>query len=115
WETAGALYPPDALHRPHRPARRLPAALRLGDLTPEQAERAKEAYGIPPAALAPGHDRHPLTLRLLAEVRAALPPGVPGRPDTEDVFGAHLDLLCVRVAVRIAAAADEQPRGAAVR
>ncbi|MFJ1789948.1 trypsin-like peptidase domain-containing protein [Streptomyces anulatus] len=115
WETAGALYPPDALHRPHRPARRLPPALRLGDLTPEQAERAKEAYGIPPAALAPGHDRHPLTLRLLAEVRAALPPGVPGRPDTEDVFGAHLDLLCVRAAVRIAAAADEQPRGAAVR
>ncbi|MFI1221835.1 MULTISPECIES: trypsin-like peptidase domain-containing protein [unclassified Streptomyces] len=115
WETAGTLYPPGALHRPHRPARRLPPALRLGDLTPEQAERAKEAYGIPPAALAPGHDRHPLTLRLLAEVRAALPPGVPGRPDTEDVFGAHLDLLCVRVAVRIAAAADEQPRGAAVR
>ncbi|WP_346775643.1 trypsin-like peptidase domain-containing protein, partial [Streptomyces sp. ADI98-10] len=115
WETAGALYPPGALHRPHRPARRLPPALRLGDLTPEQAERAKEAYGIPPTALAPGHDRHPLTLRLLAEVRAALPPGVPGRPDTEDVFGAHLDLLCVRVAVRIAAAADEQPRGVAVR
>ncbi|MCA1272022.1 serine protease, partial [Streptomyces sp. 7G] len=75
----------------------------------------KEVYGIPPTALAPGHDRHPLTLRLLAEVRAALPPGVPGRPDTEDVFGAHLDLLCVRAAVRIAAAADEQPRGAAVR
>ncbi|MBW3704285.1 serine protease, partial [Streptomyces griseus] len=79
------------------------------------AERAKEAHGIPPDALAPGHDRHPLTLRLLAEVRAALPPGVPGRPDTEDVFGAHLDLLCVRAAVRIAAAAGEQPRGAAVR
>ncbi|MFJ2026383.1 serine protease [Streptomyces sp. NPDC087897] len=115
WETAGGLYPPGALHRPQRPARRLPPALSLGDLTPEQAERAKEAYGIPPAALAPGHDRHPLTLRLLAEVRAALPPGVPGRPDTEDVFGAHLDLLCVRAAVRIAAAADEQPRGADVR
>ncbi|MFE2651276.1 trypsin-like peptidase domain-containing protein [Streptomyces sp. NPDC059346] len=115
WETAGGLYPPGALHRPRRPARRLPPALRLGDLTPEQAERAKEAYGIPPTALAPGHDRHPLTLRLLAEVRAALPPGVPGRPDTEDVFGAHLDLLCVRAAVRIAAAADEQPRGADVR
>ncbi|MEU2761555.1 serine protease [Streptomyces sp. NPDC007094] len=115
WETAGALWPRDVLHLPHRPARRLPPALRLGDLTPEQAESAKEAYGIPSTALAPGHDRHPLTLRLLAEVRAALPPGVPGRPDTEDVFGAHLDLLCVRAAVRIAAAADEQPRGAAVR
>ncbi|MFD3973025.1 serine protease [Streptomyces cyaneofuscatus] len=114
WETAGALYPPGALHRPHRPARALPPSLRLADLSPGQADRAKERLGIPPHALAPGHDRHPLTLRLLAEVRAALPPGVPGRPDTEDVFGAHLDLMCVRVAVRIAAAADEQPRGTAV-
>lgn len=115
WETAGALYPPGALHRPHRPARALPPSLRLADLTPDQADRAKERLGIPPHALAPGHDRHPLTLRLLAEVREALPPGVPGRPDTEDVFGAHLDLMCVRVAVRIAAAAGEQPRGTAVR
>ncbi|MFD8060879.1 serine protease [Streptomyces cyaneofuscatus] len=115
WETAGALYPPGALHRPHRPARALPSALRLADLTPDQADRAKERLGIPPHALAPGHDRHPLTLRLLAEVREALPPGVPGRPDTEDVFGAHLDLMCVRIAVRITAAAGEQPRGTAVR
>ncbi|KAB2587784.1 serine protease [Streptomyces arboris] len=115
WETAGALYPPGALHRPHRPARALPPSLRLADLTPAQADRAKERLGIPPHALAPGHDRHPLTLRLLAEVREALPPGVPGRPDTEDVFGAHLDLMCVRIAVRIAAAAGEQPRGTAVR
>ncbi|MFJ9635883.1 serine protease [Streptomyces sp. NPDC101178] len=115
WETAGALYPPGALHRPHRPARALPPSLRLADLTPGQADRAKERLGIPPHALAPGHDRHPLTLRLLAEVREALPPGVPGRPDTEDVFGAHLDLMCVRIAVRIAAAAGEQPRGTAVR
>ncbi|MFD3738688.1 serine protease [Streptomyces sp. NPDC058629] len=115
WETAGALYPPGALHRPHRPARALPPALRLADLTPDQADRAKERLGIPPHALAPGHDRHPLTLRLLAEVREALPPGVPGRPDTEDVFGAHLDLMCVRIAVRIAAAAGEQPRGTTVR
>ncbi|MFJ9620172.1 serine protease [Streptomyces sp. NPDC101181] len=115
WETAGALYPPHALHRPSRPARGLPPALRLGDLTPEQAERAKERLAIPATALAPGHDRHPLTLRLLAEVRAALPTGVPGRPDTEDVFGAHLDLLCVRAAVRIAADGDEQPRGTVVR
>ncbi|MEU0158036.1 serine protease [Streptomyces sp. NPDC006261] len=115
WETAGALYPPGALHRPHRPARALPPALRLADLTPDQADLAKERLGIPPHALAPGHDRHPLTLRLLAEVREALPPGVPGRPDTEDVFGAHLDLMCVRVAVRIVAAAGEQPRGTAVR
>ncbi|MCX4673880.1 serine protease [Streptomyces sp. NBC_01433] len=115
WERAGSFHPPDTLHRPVRPARGLPPALRLGDLTASEAERARERYGIPAGALAPGHDRHPLTLRLLAEVRAALPPDVAGRPDTEDVFGAHLDLMCVRVAVRIAAAADPQPRGTAVR
>ncbi|WP_406384348.1 trypsin-like peptidase domain-containing protein [Streptomyces sp. NBC_01618] len=115
WETAGALCPPDALHRPARPAGRLPPAVRLGDLTASQAERARERYAIPPDALAPGHDRHPLTLRLLAEVRAALPGDVLGQPDTEDVFGAHLDLMCLRIAVRIAAASGPAPGGTAVR
>ncbi|MGP3637961.1 trypsin-like peptidase domain-containing protein, partial [Streptomyces sp. 24-1644] len=115
WETAGELYPADALHRPERPAWRLPPAVRLGDLTASQAERARERYGIPAGAITPGHDRHPLTLRLLAEVREALPPDVPGRPDTEDVFGAHLDLMCVRVAVRIAAGDEQRLRGTAVR
>ncbi|MFI6898724.1 trypsin-like peptidase domain-containing protein [Streptomyces sp. NPDC050256] len=115
WETAGALCPPDALHRPARPARRLPSAVRIGDLTVGQAERARERYGLPPDALAVGHDRHPLTLRLLAEVRGALPAGAPGRPDTEEVFGAHLDLMCLRIAVRIAAQWRPAPHGTAVR
>lgn len=115
WETAGALYPPDTLHGPERPAGGLPPAVRLGDLTADQAERAAERYGIPPGALAPGHDRHPLTLRLLAEVREALPPDVPGRPGTEEVFAAHLDLSCVRIAVRIGAQAEPRLRGTAVR
>ncbi|MGW1431559.1 trypsin-like peptidase domain-containing protein [Streptomyces sp. NPDC002431] len=115
WETAGALCPPGSLHRPARPAKRLPDAVPLGDLTAVQAERAKERYGIPPDALAPGHDRHPLTLRLLAEVRAALPGDVAGQPDTEEVFAAHLDLMCLRIAVRIAAAAGPAPGGTAVR
>ncbi|MFD6276623.1 trypsin-like peptidase domain-containing protein [Streptomyces sp. NPDC060209] len=115
WETAGALYPPGALHLPERPAGGLPPAVRLGDLTAEQAERAWERYGIPSGTIAPGHDRHPLTLRLLAEVRAALPPDVPGRPGTEEVFAAHLDLTCVRIAVRIGAQAEPRLRGAAVR
>lgn len=115
WETAGALCPPDALHRPARPARRLPSAVRIGDLTVGQAERARERYGLPPDALAVGHDRHPLTLRLLAEVRGALPAGAPGRPDTEEVFGAHLDLMCLRIAVRIAAQERPAPHGTAVR
>ncbi|MER6119047.1 trypsin-like peptidase domain-containing protein [Streptomyces sp. NPDC001743] len=115
WETAGALCPPGALHRPVRPAGRLPAAVRIGDLTVGQAERARERYGLPPDALAPGHDRHPLTLRLLAEVREALPADAPGRPGTEEVFGAHMDLMCLRIAVRIAAQWRPAPHGAAVR
>jgi hypothetical protein len=115
WETAGALYPPDALHRPERPAGGLPPAVRLGDLTEDQAEQARERYGIPPGAIAPGHDRHALTLRLLAEVREALPPDVSGRPGTEEVFEAHLDLSCVRIAVRIGAQAEPRLRGTAVR
>ncbi|MFE9856854.1 trypsin-like peptidase domain-containing protein [Streptomyces sp. NPDC005780] len=115
WETAGALWPPDALHRPARPARRLPSAVRIGDLTVGQAERARERYGLPLDALAVGHDRHPLTLRLLAEVRGALPAGAPGRPDTEEVFGAHLDLMCLRIAVRIAAQWRPAPHGTTVR
>ncbi|MFD8825917.1 trypsin-like peptidase domain-containing protein [Streptomyces sp. NPDC059605] len=115
WETAGALCPPGALHRPARPAGRLPSAIRLGDLTADQAEQARQRYAIPPGALAPGHDRHPLTLRLLAEVRAAMPGEVAGQPDTEEVFGAHLDLMCLRVAVRVAAASGRAPGGGAVR
>lgn len=115
WETAGALCPPGALHHPARPAGRLPPAVRLGDLTASQAARARERYAIAPGALAPGHDRHPLTLRLLAEVRAALPGDVAGQVDTVDVFGAHLDLMCLRIALRVAAASGPAPGGTAVR
>ncbi|MEV0782991.1 serine protease, partial [Streptomyces sp. NPDC050423] len=115
WETAGALCPPGALHRPATPAGRLPSALRIDDLTVGQTELARQRYALPPDALAAGHDRHPLTLRLLAEVRAALPPDTPGRPGTEEVFGAYLDLMCLRIAVRIAAECRPAPRGTAVR
>ncbi|PZT77021.1 MULTISPECIES: S1 family peptidase [unclassified Streptomyces] len=109
WETAGALCPADALHRPARPARRLPPAVRVTDFTADEAGHARERLGLPPGSLAAGHDRHPLTLRLLAEVREALPPDTPGRPDTEEVFAAHLDLMCLRIAVRIAAGSRPGP------
>ncbi|MBT2491142.1 serine protease [Streptomyces sp. ISL-96] len=122
WEQAGALYPEGALHRPARPARTerpwpgLPSAVRIDDLTEPQALRARERYGIPDGALAdPSDARHPLTLRLLAEVREALPGDVPGRPTREEVFAAYLDLMCLRIAVRLAAAARPSPRGTAVR
>ncbi|MFK8910633.1 trypsin-like peptidase domain-containing protein, partial [Streptomyces sp. YS-3] len=113
WEQAGALYPPEALYPAEAP--RLPHAVRLGDLSRKEAARARERYGIPDGALAEGAGRHPLTLRLLAEVREALPGEVAGRPGREDVFAAHLDLMCLRIAVRLAAARRPAPHGSAVR
>ncbi|WP_330298871.1 serine protease [Streptomyces sp. NBC_00503] len=102
WESAGALYPPQMLHLPARPARRLPPALPIGDLTPDEAALARTRLGIPADAVDGADARHPLTLRLLADVRAA---GVTtGRPARQEVFAAHLDLLCLRIAVRVCAA-----------
>ncbi|MDG4866300.1 serine protease, partial [Streptomyces sp. T-3] len=60
-----------------------------------------------------GDAGHPLVLRLLSEVRAALPAPPEGRPTREDVFTAYLDLVCLRIAVRLAAA--QNLRGTAVR
>ncbi|MFF8293681.1 trypsin-like peptidase domain-containing protein [Streptomyces sp. NPDC016309] len=115
WEQAGALYPAGALYRPGRPAWRLPDALRIGDLAGREARRVRERYGLPGDALAVADARHPLALRLLAEVREALPGDVPGRPGRAEVFAAHLDLLCLRVAGRIATAARPPLRGTALR
>ncbi|MFJ9941911.1 hypothetical protein [Streptomyces erythrochromogenes] len=104
WERAGALHPPEALHIPTRAAGAappLPPALALADLTPAEAETARARLGIPADAVRETDARHPLTLHLLAGIRAA---GVTaGRPGRDEVFAAHLDLLCLRSAVRIAA------------
>ncbi|MFD9335691.1 serine protease [Streptomyces sp. NPDC060028] len=108
WEQAGALYPPEALHTPARPARRLPPAVAIGDFTPAEAEQARARLGIPADAVREADSRHPLTLHLLAGVRAA--EVTAGRPGREEVFAAHLDLVCLRVAVRIAAAGALLPR-----
>ena len=130
WQHAGAGFPARLLHTPpltpgggaagsRGPAAPsdsgvpLPPCLRLGDLTEEEAGLARSRAGIPPGALAPADARHPLVLGLYAEVRAALPEP-PGAPlDRDAVFGAHLDLMCLRVAVRLAAA--NGLRGTAVR
>ncbi|MFH0519060.1 trypsin-like peptidase domain-containing protein [Streptomyces sp. M41] len=119
WEGAGAEFPQDTLHRAgERAVRetgpRFPACVRLGDLTPEEAQQARARYGIPDGALAEADARHPLTLRLLSEVRAALPgAAAPRQIDREDVLRAHLDLMCLRIAVRLAA--ENGLRGTAVR
>ncbi|WP_030177504.1 trypsin-like peptidase domain-containing protein [Streptomyces sp. NRRL S-813] len=132
WEGAGAQFPPDLLHIPFAPGTAgeireaaaagqgpdatpgLPPCLRLGDLTSEEAREARDRYGVPDGALVDADARHPLTIRLLGEVRAALPDS-PAHPrlDRADVLAAHLDLMCLRVAVRLAA--QNGLRGAAVR
>ncbi|MGW3818815.1 trypsin-like peptidase domain-containing protein [Streptomyces sp. NPDC005046] len=126
WERAGAGFPAELLHRPAGPSSgypggqpwpdadgALPACVRLGDLTEDEALRARSCAGIPEGVLAPADARHPLMLRLLSEVRATLP-DPPAEPlGRDDVFAAHLDLMCLRVAVRLAAA--NGLRGTAVR
>lgn len=91
-----------------------PPRVHLGDLRPAEAREARARYGIPDGALAAADAGHPLTLRLLAEVRAALPgTGSHPRLDRGDVLAAHLDLMCLRIAVRLAA--ENGLRGTAVR
>ncbi|MGW3460887.1 hypothetical protein ACWDE9_15420 [Streptomyces olivaceoviridis] len=92
----------------------LPPCLRIGDFTIDEARWARVRYGIPEGALGERDARHPLVLRLLSEVRAAVPdPPVIGPLDRYDVFAAYLDLMCLRIAVRLAAAGGL--RGTAVR
>ncbi|MGW3847028.1 trypsin-like peptidase domain-containing protein [Streptomyces fagopyri] len=115
WEQAGTHFPAELLHRAAGtgPEPSLPPCVRLGDLTEEEARRIRARAGIPEGTLGGADARHPLTLRLLAEVRAALPDAPAGPLDRHDVLGAHLDLMCLRVAVRLAAA--NGLRGNAVR
>ncbi|MFD8068592.1 hypothetical protein [Streptomyces parvulus] len=92
----------------------LPPCVPLGDLGEDEAREARVRHGIPDGALAAPDDRHPLTLRLLAEVHAALGrPPAPAPVDRDEVFAAHLDLMCLRVATRLAGEAGL--RGTAVR
>ncbi|MDT0568247.1 hypothetical protein RM704_12315 [Streptomyces sp. DSM 3412] len=82
WEWAGAHFPAELLHgeAPGAQGPPLPACVRLGDLTESEARRARLRYGIPEDTLTTEDARHPLTLRLLSEVRAALPDPSNGRP-----------------------------------
>ncbi|GHF59536.1 trypsin-like peptidase domain-containing protein [Streptomyces griseosporeus] len=115
WEGAGARFPRELLHAglDGEGDDTLPPHVRLGDLGEQEARLARQRYGIPEGALAASDARHPLALRLFAEVRAALPEAPRVRADRHDVFAAHLDLLCLRVAVRLAA--GNGLRGTAVR
>ncbi|WP_052869299.1 trypsin-like peptidase domain-containing protein [Streptomyces niger] len=135
WETAGLLFPAAFLHRPRHPAvtppgapaGALPPCVRLGDLPPRQAARARARYGLPAGALTAADAGHPLALRLLAEVRQSVVAAggdakALGTPHRHEIFGAAMDLLCLRVAERLAgtapgerARAEGRGRGAALR
>ncbi|WP_137992998.1 trypsin-like peptidase domain-containing protein [Streptomyces vilmorinianum] len=128
WEVAGRLYAPESLH-PRDPrtgpegvggsaSMRGPdtaGAVVVGDLSEDESGLARGRYGLAPTHLAADDTRHPLALRLLAEVREALPGEVPGRPGRDEIFGAYLDLMSLRIAVRIAAGSRPLVRGTAVR
>ncbi|WP_406453852.1 serine protease [Streptomyces sp. NBC_01622] len=89
------------------------SCVRLGDLRDDEARRARAAYGVPEDVLADPDARHPLTLSLLSEVLAALPAAPAAPLHRDDVFSAYLDLMCLRIAVRLAA--ENGLRGTAVR
>ncbi|MGA5297306.1 trypsin-like peptidase domain-containing protein [Streptomyces koyangensis] len=129
WEQVCGLFPGALRHRPAgpQPGRPVTDCVPLGDLPEAAAAKARARYGLADGLLAERHARHPLTLRLLADVRRALPPGVPDpaeRPDPDEdgsalpldrdaVFSAYLDLMCLRTAVRLAA--PHGLRGTALR
>lgn len=109
WEGAG--FPEELLYG--NPCGHLPPCVRLADLTAEEARRARARHALPDGILTAPDDRHPLTLRLLSEVRAALPDAPHTPVDRDEVFSAYLDLMCLRIAVRLATASGL--RGTAVR
>ncbi|MFG2358123.1 trypsin-like peptidase domain-containing protein [Streptomyces sp. NPDC048521] len=113
--SAGRTDPSPASAAPPDRRGSLPPCVRLADLDGDEARRARARYGIPDGVLAERDAGHPLTLRLLSEVRAAVPdaPAAAGPVDRHEVFAAHLDLMCLRIAVRLAA--GNGLRGTAVR
>ena len=110
WE--GSDFPVDLLYAGEHPDRQ-PPRVHLGDLTEDEARRARARYAVPDGTLTTPDARHPLTLRLLSEIRAALPEGPTVPVDRDEVFAAYLDLMCLRIAARLATASGL--RGTAVR
>ncbi|MFE9678636.1 trypsin-like peptidase domain-containing protein [Streptomyces sp. NPDC006259] len=116
WEQAGPHFPAGMSYGRTGPD--LPPHVPLGDLTEAEAAEARARLGladttVADTALAGPDARHPLTLRLHAEVRAALPGTDEVPVGRDDVLAAHLDLMCLRIAVRLAA--ENGVRGTAVR
>lgn len=120
WEQAGALFPADMLHSGTPPAAGppagdLPPCQPFGDLPPGEATRARAALGLTGTALAGSEEAHPLSLRLLARIRAAQPAGAGGTPARHEIFSAHLDLAALRVAEHVARVTGTDDRRTAPR
>lgn len=87
----------------------------LGLLPAEAADRAARRYGLPAGWLGPAEAQHPLAqhplaLRLAGGLHGA---GVRGpAPGRDQLYAAHLDLCCLRVARRLAAGAQVRRPGA---
>ncbi|WP_234312793.1 trypsin-like peptidase domain-containing protein [Streptomyces sp. NRRL F-5065] len=114
WSGAGPSAPAPAWSGAEPGSGALPPCVRIGDLGEDEARQARARHRVPDGALSDADGRHPLTLRLLSEVLAALPGPAPTAPvDRDTVFAAWLDLACLRVATRIAA--QNGQRGTAVR
>ncbi|MEE1822351.1 serine protease [Streptomyces sp. BE20] len=90
---------------PSSPAVRV-AVRRLGPLPAEAADRVRRRYGLPPGWPEEADARHPLAVRLAGELWAEGLRGEPARRG--ELFGARLDLCCLRVAQRLAE--DGRPR-----
>ncbi|KAB1142074.1 serine protease [Streptomyces luteolifulvus] len=115
WEEAAAGFSAELLHGATGDAAQggTPACVRLGELPEDEAREARARHGIPEGALTGADARRPLTLRLYSEIHAALQDAPAARVDRDQVLSAHLDLMCLRIAVRLAT--ENGLRGTAVR
>ncbi|MGK4583251.1 trypsin-like peptidase domain-containing protein [Kitasatospora sp. HPMI-4] len=102
----------------------------LGPLPKEAAERAARRYGlagrppVPPEAvdgvrpvgnerpLAPSEAAHPLALRIAGELRSAGVRWHGAAPRRGELFEGYLDLVCLRIAGRLAGGAEVRRPGA---
>ncbi|MGA5823398.1 serine protease [Kitasatospora sp. NPDC094028] len=86
------------------------AGHRLGPLPAEAADRLRRRHGLPPDFPGGADARHPLAVRLAGELWSEGVRGGPAR--RSDLFAAHLDLCCLRIAQRLTGSGRPRRPGA---